>query len=81
MRPYHAYVPSFGEWGFQLAVKGGPAPAPTAPAVPTRFLDAAAARSLVLFPRDLRERDVRPNTLLDPAVLRYYARGWARTAG
>ena len=77
--PYHVLVPSFGDWGFQLALRGG-APRLSGEAPPgTRFLDAAAARAAVLFPRDLAERDVRPSTLIDPVVLRYYGRGWSRS--
>jgi spermidine synthase len=81
VRPYHALVPTFGDWGFQLASAGASAPLPAAPSMPTRFLDASAARAMTLFPADMAERDVRPSRLLDPVILRYYVSGWARTNG
>jgi spermidine synthase len=38
--PYHAYVPSFGEWGFNLATRRPGYTPPTTYSIPTRFLDA-----------------------------------------
>ncbi len=79
--PYHLLVPSFGDWGFQLAARDAPARLPETGPPGTRFFGPAAARTMAVFPRDLREREVRPSTLIDPVVLRYYARGWTRSSG
>ncbi|MFY0535115.1 FAD-dependent oxidoreductase [Nannocystis pusilla] len=49
-RPYHAHVPSFGDWGFVL-VSPAPRPEPTRLAdVPLRFLDDALLPTLFVFP-------------------------------
>ncbi|RBM20223.1 polyamine aminopropyltransferase [Streptomyces sp. PT12] len=90
--PYQVDVPSFGNWGFVLATAearggrgggfssgaatSGPplALAPDAPEL--RFLDDAVLRAATVFPVDRRERDVRPSTLMDPAVLEYAQSEW-----
>lgn len=80
--PYHADVPSFGDWGFVLATAAttpdGPPPAlglgPDTPA--TRFISDEVLAAAAVFPADRARRDVKPSTLLDPAILRYADRGW-----
>ncbi|GAA4677095.1 polyamine aminopropyltransferase [Phytohabitans rumicis] len=76
--PYHVDVPSFGDWGFVLAVSGGAAPTPAIPAgvPPLRFLDAEVLRAATVFPPDRRRVDVRPSTLLEPRVLEYARAEW-----
>ena len=73
--PYHAYVPSFGEWGFVLA---GQEPYEPPLTVPTglRFLNAANIRSLFEFPRDMQAVAVEPNRLNDQVLVRYYEAEW-----
>lgn len=69
--PYHTYVPSFGEWGFVLAGRGGytlPAKLPDG----LRFLTAAAVPSLFDFPTDMARVDALPNRLNDQVLVRYY---------
>jgi spermidine synthase len=72
-------VPSFGNWGYVLAAPGdGPAPAlrlaPDAPRL--RYLDDAVLKAATVFPVDRRREDVRPSTLMDPAVLEYVLNEW-----
>ncbi len=72
-------VPSFGNWGFVLATPGsGPPPRPrlAADAPPLRYLDADVLRAAAVFPVDRRREDVRPSTLMDPAVLEYVQHEW-----
>ncbi|MGW8063923.1 polyamine aminopropyltransferase [Streptomyces ziwulingensis] len=71
-------VPSFGNWGFVLAGRGTePPPLRLAADVPKlRYLDAAVLRAATVFPADRRRTDVRPSTLMDPAVLEYVLDEW-----
>jgi spermidine synthase len=76
--PYLADVPSFGTWGFHLAVPHGPAPAvgATEPAG-TRYWDAGvAAASMVLPPDLLVERDQEPSTVLDARIVEAHQQAW-----
>jgi spermidine synthase len=72
-RPYHAYVPSFGEWGFVLA--GGAA---TFAALPPglKFLDADTLPRLFDFPRDMEPVDVPVNRLDNQALVQIYEAEW-----
>jgi spermidine synthase len=74
VRPYQVDVPSFGPWGFHLAAVGAKPPPPDRLRLraPTRFLTDAVARNLFDLPGDLAPRpDLRPNRLLDPALVEY----------
>ncbi|GAA2443037.1 polyamine aminopropyltransferase [Streptomyces lavendulocolor] len=78
--PYQVDVPSFGNWGFVLAVPGADGPPPPlrlAADVPAlRFLDDDVLAAAAVFPVDRRPRDVRASTLMDPAVLEYTRHEW-----
>jgi spermidine synthase len=82
--PYHVDVPSFGDWGFVLARSptdadpGPPALRVGAHAPTLRFLDEKVLKAARTFPKDRRRRDVRPSTLMDPAVLQYCRHEWSR---
>lgn len=68
--PYHVDVPSFGDWGFFLARKGGtPELAVPSDAPPRRFLDDAVLRAAAVFPPDRGPMTVRPSTLVDPRIV------------
>ncbi|MEV6182431.1 polyamine aminopropyltransferase [Streptomyces sp. NPDC052015] len=71
-------VPSFGNWGFVLATPGDtPPPLRLAPDAPRlRYLDDAVLTAATVFPVDRRREDVRPSTLMDPAVLEYVLNEW-----
>ncbi len=71
-RPYHAHVPSFGDWGFILATHQDVEPPTTLRDVPTRFLDDALLPTLFVFPRDQRPPRVDVNRLNDQLLVHYY---------
>jgi spermidine synthase len=73
--PYHAYVPSFGEWGFVIATAGEyhqPAQLPDH----LRFLSVASLPQLFQFPNDMQPVKVDPNRLNDQVLVRYYEGNW-----
>ncbi len=76
LAPFHANVPTFGDWGFVLASRRSIDPDALAVGVPTRFLDTPTLRSLFVFPADMPRRQVEPNTLFQPVLPRYYREGW-----
>ncbi|MDH5324258.1 MAG: polyamine aminopropyltransferase [Gammaproteobacteria bacterium] len=76
--PYHAYVPSFGEWGFVIASTLPPRASDISINVETKFLDAATLTSMVIFPPDMTETDVQINTIDSHKLAAYYAAGWKR---
>jgi len=74
--PYHAYVPSFGEWGFALA---GPGPYHPPARLPggLRFLTPETVPQLFDFPNDMAPIIVEPNRLNDQVLVRYYDHEWS----
>ena len=74
-RPYHLYVPSFGEWGFILAGRGEYAP-PSALPAGLRFLTPRGVPALFDFPADMRPVQADVNRLDDPVLVRYYDQDW-----
>ena len=76
--PYHAYVPSFGEWGFVMA--GGrlsEAPLRTVPDGTQYFTDGEPA-GMFSFPPDMARETLDPNSLFDHPLPRLYQEGWNR---
>jgi spermidine synthase len=78
-RPYHAYVPSFGEWGFILAATGA-FTLPTAYPPGLRFLTVEGTPALFVFPPDMARVAVEVNRLDNQILVQYYAAEWQRIA-
>ena len=74
--PYHVYVPSFGEWGFNLFGEWRANPERIKITVPTRLLSNASMAPLFTFDKDTEEIDTQINTLLTPILLFYHREGW-----
>lgn len=94
VHPYHAHVPSFGDWGYVLALPRPPVPLepgdgpPRRPA-PTRvpeavrgklrFLDDDVLRALFVFPPDMAPpAGLEVNRLSDQVLVRYHEEDWSR---
>ncbi len=77
IRPYHLYVPSFGEWGFTLAAPDAP-PQPELRRLPKnlRYLDAGALPDMFMFPADMASLPSPVNRLFDQVLVRYYEQDW-----
>jgi spermidine synthase len=73
--PYHAYVPSFGEWGFVLASKHPYRP-PTEFPKGLRFLGTDTAAGMFHFPEDMQPVDVEVNRLNNQVLVQYYDSEW-----
>lgn len=76
-RPYHAYVPSFGEWGFVLA-GAVRREAPRAYPPGLRFLTVEATPALFAFPPDMAAVPVEVNRLDNQVLVHYYGVEWQR---
>jgi spermidine synthase len=78
--PYHAHVPSFGEWGFVLAGRRPLREAALAAGLPPelKFLDAAGLPALFHFPPDMARVPAEPNRLSDQRLVHVFEREWGR---
>ena len=77
VRPYHAYVPSFGDWGFTLAGDAASNP-PKAFPQDLRYIDAREERTLFDFPRDMLAKAPGINRLDNQLLVRTFTSEWRR---
>lgn len=75
--PYHANVPSFGEWGFIIASRR-PWRAPTELPEGLRFLTVAGVPPLFDFPRDMARVPAEVNRLGSQVLVTTYEREWGK---
>ncbi len=75
--PYHAHVPSFGEWGFIIASRR-PWRLPEALPADLRFLGADTLPLLFDFPLDMARVPADVNRLSNQALVHTYEREWGK---
>lgn len=75
--PYHALVPSFGEWGFILAGRQDIVIA-TVDAQKTRFLTPEIMPDLFRFPADMARVPAEVNQLNNQVLVRYFESEWRK---
>jgi spermidine synthase len=73
--PYHAYVPSFGEWGYVLAGRDEYT-RPTSLLQGMRFLTLAGLPGMFEFPPDMTPVAMPANHLNDEVLVRTYDQEW-----
>ena len=75
--PYHALVPSFGEWGYIIASRQGFSPAAVDPEK-TRFLTSDVLPGLFAFPADMARLPAEVNQLNNQVLVRYFEAEWRK---
>lgn len=76
--PYHAYVPSFGEWGFIIGAKHAHYTPPHHYPFKLRFLNQDTTRHMFSFPPDMHRWDVQPNQLNTQPLVHYFKQDWSQ---
>ena len=74
-RPYHVFLPSFGDWGYVLATKVPPREPSELPQA-LNYLDAATFAALFDLPADTARVPTRVNRLVSQALVSYYLDEW-----
>lgn len=77
--PYHAFIPSFGEWGFVLASKRNIVPQEKFPPG-LKFIHKESLGQMKLFPPDMKVPPQGVNKLNDQILVRLFEEEWARYA-
>jgi spermidine synthase len=75
--PYHAHVPSFGEWGFVLASRR-PWRMPDALPAGLQFLSPQTLPLLFDFPLDMARVPAEVNRLSNQVLVHTYEREWGK---
>jgi spermidine synthase len=78
--PYHAHVPSFGEWGFIVASHRPLAKEAMAERLPAglRFLQPAGLAALFDFPADMARVEAEPNRLSTQGLVHTFEQEWGK---
>jgi spermidine synthase len=74
--PYHAYVPSFGEWGYVIATHKPYTPPKNYPPG-LKYVSYETAREMFHFPADMSRVDTKIQRLDDQALVRYFDKEWS----
>jgi len=77
--PYHAHVPSFGEWGFVIASRR-PYRLPSTLPADLRFLNPHSLPLLFDFPQDMDRVSAEVNRLSNQVLVTTYEAEWGRVA-
>ena len=75
--PYHAHVPSFGEWGFVIASRR-PWREPQSLPEGMRYLTLPALRQMLDFPLDMARVPTEINRLSNQVLVNTYEREWGK---
>lgn len=78
--PYHAHVPSFGEWGYIIASRR-PYRQPDALPESLRFLSKEGLPLLFDFPRDMARVPAEVNRLSNQVLVTTYEQEWGKVVG
>lgn len=77
VRPYHAFVPSFGVWGFMLASPSA-FDAPSQPPAFASSLTPSILRGMFEFPADMARLPSDVNRLNNQVLVQYYDEEWRK---
>ncbi|MGV3588794.1 MAG: polyamine aminopropyltransferase [Adhaeribacter sp.] len=75
--PYHAHVPSFGDWGFVLASREASFSLNDNFSEDLKFLDGPTFRQMQIFPKDMLPQKTEINKLNNQALVHYFEEEWA----
>lgn len=75
--PYHNYVPSFGEWGYTLAMKDSIYQKPAQFPAGLKYLDTKTFDQMLNFPADMTTKaDLLVNKLNNQELVQYFEEEW-----
>ncbi len=75
--PYHAYVPSFGEWGFIIGTLK-PYQRPQHYPQGLRYVSVETVNEMFHFPADMAKVDTKIQRLDDQVLVRYFDEEWSK---
>ncbi len=78
VKPFHALIPSFGDWGFVIAEKKPSKFEDFDFPENLKFIDSTTVQSLFYFPMDQKPIDLKINTLDNPILFNYHHKDWSK---
>jgi len=75
-KPYHVFIPSFGDWGYVMLNKTNSWQKHQKLASDLRFVDDKSFEQLSWFPKDIQHRKTELNKLNNQALVHYFEKEW-----
>ncbi len=75
--PYHNYVPSFGEWGYIMAMKKPYYKKPANFAAGLKYISKESLDQMFYFPKDMSKRETEVNKLNNQVLVKYFENEWS----
>lgn len=75
--PYHAYIPSFGEWGFVLASRSSVGNTLGTLPEKLKFLSQATFQEMIHFPQDMNRVETGVNSLNNQLLVQVFEKEWS----
>lgn len=75
--PYHNYVPSFGEWGYIMAMKKPFYKKPANFSTEFKYISRESLDQMFYFPKDMSKRETEVNKLNNQVLVKYFEDEWA----
>lgn len=76
---YHNYVPSFGEWGYVMAMKDRDFQVPDSFAIAARYISKPVMEQMLQFPEDMKAHEpLEINKLNNQALVSYFEKEWGK---
>lgn len=77
--PYHNFVPSFGEWGYIMAMTDHQFVIPDTIAVPLKFLSSTVLSQMLTFSNDMKTNynNLEVNKLNNQVLVKYFDEEWS----
>jgi len=75
--PYHNYVPSFGEWGYIMAMNNTVYKVPDHYLPGLRFMSKSCLEQMLYFPKDMGRVPAQVNRLNNQILVKYFEDEWA----
>jgi spermidine synthase len=75
--PYHTYVPSFGDWGYIMALKHPEYKIPNDFIADLRFINRSTFSEMINFPKDIPKLSTEVNRLNNQVLVNYFENEWS----
>ncbi|MGV3704344.1 MAG: polyamine aminopropyltransferase [Arcticibacter sp.] len=75
--PYHNYVPSFGEWGYIMAMNKAYYKKPETFVPGLKFISKGSLDQMFYFPKDMSRRETEVNKLNNQVLVKYFEEEWS----
>lgn len=75
VKPYHIYVPSFGDWGYFL-ISNKKLKLGNVENIEHKYMDTEAMENMFIFPSDMKPLELPPNKVTNQSIVELFNKDW-----